>query len=159
MPPRALTRCEGGDDAYAATAAPARKRFSFAMSRDLRRAALLGWITPLLATRSSVLIAASTVASAVAESLPWIADSALRTEERASVRSGLFRSRRRSETRIRFNADLLFAKTDHPSRKLDTAGNTLTLAASAPLRRSYQIRRRDSTDRPLATAVARALRA
>lgn len=147
MPPQGPRRELSRDGAYAATAPSARRRFSFAINRDLRRAALLRWMTPLLATRSSVLIAASTVASAVAESPPWMAVSALRTEDRASVRNGLFRRRRRSDTRIRFNADLLFAKTDHPSRHAVTAGSALSRAAFAPLKGCYQIALWGSTKR------------
>jgi hypothetical protein len=93
---------------YAAT-----NRLNFAIKRDLRRAALFLWMMPLPATRSSMLIASPTAVAATVASPARIATSAFLTYVRAAVRYGRFRSRRRSETRMRFSADLLFAKVPH----------------------------------------------
>ena len=123
---------------YAAVAAPLRNWLSLAISRDLCRAALFLWMTPLLATRSSMLTAAATAAVAVAWSPSLIAVSALRTKVRADVRYGLFRCRRRSATRMRFSADFLFAKPDHPSLESNSEGSSLSGAAFATPVRSYQ---------------------
>jgi hypothetical protein len=87
---------------------------SFAMSRDLRRAALFLWITPLLATRSSTLTASSVAAFAASTFPVLIACSAFFTELRASVRNGLLRAACRAETRIRFFEDLELAKFRRP---------------------------------------------
>ena len=86
----------------------------FAIRRDLRRAALFLWMTPLSATRSSTLTACSVAASAALESPEAMASSAFLTNVRASERNGLFRSRRRSATRIRFFADFELAKVECP---------------------------------------------
>jgi len=88
----------------------------FAMRRDLRRAALFLWITSLSATRSSTLTASNVAASAALTSPDAIATSAFFTNVRASVRSGLFSSRRRSATRIRFFDDFELANRDNPSQ-------------------------------------------
>jgi len=88
-------------------------RLNFAMSRDLRRAALFLWMMPLSATRSSMLIAARTASAAACASPERIASSAFLTKVRAAVRYGRFRCRLRSATRMRFSADLLFAKVTH----------------------------------------------
>jgi hypothetical protein len=95
--------------------APARAWY-FAISRDLRRAALFLWITSLSATRSSTLTASKIAASAAPMSPDAIATSAFFTNVRASVRSGLFSSRRRSATRIRFFDDFELANRDNPSQ-------------------------------------------
>src|SRR5215211_8438297 len=87
-----------------------------AISRDLRRGALFLWITSLSATRSSTLTASKIAASAAVRSPDAIATSAFFTNVRASVRNGLFSSRRRSATRIRFFDDFELAKRDNPSQ-------------------------------------------
>ena len=99
---RKLRYGKRGEKRYAEAATSA---WYFAMSRDLRRAALFLWITSLSATRSSTLTASNVAASAAATSPEAIATSAFLTNVRASVRSGLFSSRRRSPTRIRFFDD------------------------------------------------------
>src|SRR5215217_6123817 len=99
----------GGCYAEAATNA-----WYFAIRRDLRRAALFLWITSLSATRSSTLTASNVAASATLTSPAAIAISAFFTKVRASVRSGLFSSRRRSATRIRFFDDFELANRDNP---------------------------------------------
>ena len=86
----------------------------FAINRDLRRAALFLWITSLSATRSSTRTASRVAASAASTSPDAIATSAFFTNVRASVRSGLFSSRRRSATRIRFFDDFELANWDNP---------------------------------------------
>ncbi len=98
----------------AAYASAATKAWYFAKSRDLRRAALFLWMTPLSATRSSTLTARSVAASAALASPDAIATSAFFTNVRASVRSGLLLSRRRSATRMRFFDDLELAKFGTP---------------------------------------------
>jgi hypothetical protein len=103
--------CDEGLYADAATNA-----WYFAMRRDLRRAALFLWITSLSATRSSTLTASNVAASAALTSPDAIATSAFFTKVRASVRSGLFSSRRRSATRIRFFDDFELANRDNPSQ-------------------------------------------
>src|SRR5215203_649581 len=100
-----------GEGYYAG--APARVWY-FAISRDLRRAALFLWITSLSATRSSTLTASRIAASAAPTSPDAIATSAFFTNVRASVRSGLFSSRRRSATRILFFDDLELANRNNP---------------------------------------------
>jgi hypothetical protein len=92
----------------------ATKAWYFAINRDFRRAALFLWITSLSATRSSTLTASSVAASAASMSPDAIATSAFLTNVRASVRSGLFSSRRRSATRIRFFDDFELANRDNP---------------------------------------------
>lgn len=87
-----------------------------AINRDLRRAALLGWITPLLATRSRTLTASNVAACAAAGSPAAMATSAFLTNVRASVRNGLFRAARRSATRMRFFADFELANLLNPLR-------------------------------------------
>jgi hypothetical protein len=86
----------------------------FAMSRDLRRAALFLWMTSLSATRSSTLTASNVAALAASTSPDAIATSAFFTNVRASVRSGLFSSRRRSATRMRFFEDFELANRNNP---------------------------------------------
>src|SRR5215210_3513069 len=88
----------------------------FAIRRDLRRAALFLWITSLSATRSSTLTASNIAASAALTSPDAIATSAFLTNVRASDRRGLFSSRRRSATRIRFFDDFELANRDNPSQ-------------------------------------------
>ena len=85
-----------------------------AIRRDLRRAALFLWITSLSATRSRTLTASNVAASAALTSPDAIAASAFFTNVRASVRNGLFSSRRRSATRIRFFDDFELANRDNP---------------------------------------------
>ncbi len=92
----------------------ATKAWYLAIRRDLRRAALFLWITSLSATRSRTLTASNVAASAAATSPDAIATSAFFTNVRASVRSGLFSSRRRSATRIRFFDDFELANRDNP---------------------------------------------
>jgi hypothetical protein len=89
-------------------------RLNFAINRDLRRAALFGWMTPLPATRSSMLIASPTAVAATSALPPRIATSAFFTYVRAADRYGRFRTRFRSDTKMRFFADLLFANLNHP---------------------------------------------
>ena len=86
----------------------------FAIKRDLRRAALFLWMTSLSATRSSTLTASKVAALAASTSPDAMATSAFLTNVRASVRSGLFSSRRRSATRIRFFDDFELANRDNP---------------------------------------------
>ena len=100
-----------GDGSYADAATNA---WYFAIRRDLRRAALFLWITSLSATRSSTLTASSVAASAALTSPDAMATSAFFTNVRASVRRGLFSSRRRSATRIRFFDDFELANRDNP---------------------------------------------
>ena len=100
-----------GEGSYADAASSA---WYFAISRDLRRAALFLWITSLSATRSSTLTASNMAASAALRSPDAMAASAFFTNVRASVRSGLFSSRRRSATRIRFFDDFELAKLVNP---------------------------------------------
>src|SRR5918994_3970354 len=100
-----------GGDFYADAATNA---WYFAIKRDLRRAALFLWITSLSATRSRALTASNVAASAAPTSPDAIATSAFLTNVRASVRSGLFSSRRRSATRIRFFEDFELANRDNP---------------------------------------------
>jgi hypothetical protein len=88
----------------------------FAISRDFRRAALFLWITPLLATRSSMLTAARVAACAVSGSPAAIATSAFLTKVRADVRNGLLRAARRAATRIRFFADFELANRHIPPK-------------------------------------------
>lgn len=113
MPPlNALMSLQArGTPAYAEV--PLIMRLNFAISRDLRRAALFLWMMPLTATRSSMLIAARTASAAACASPERIAASAFLTKVRAAVRYGRFRWRRRSATRWLFSADLLFAKVTH----------------------------------------------
>jgi hypothetical protein len=104
--------------------ADALNRLNFAIKRDLRRAALFLWMIPLPATRSSILTASLTAAAAAAGSPARIANSAFLTYVRAAVRNGRFRCRRRSETRMRFSADLLFAKAPHLNSIASSAAGT-----------------------------------
>src|ERR671912_361486 len=92
----------------------ATRAWYFAINRDFRRAALFLWITSLSATRSRALTASNVAASAAPTSPDAIATSAFLTNVRASVRSGLFSSRRRSATRIRFFEDFELANRDSP---------------------------------------------
>jgi len=100
-----------GEGLYAVAATNA---WYFAIRRDLRRAALFLWITSLSATRSSTLTAANVAASAALTSPDAMATSAFFTKVRASVRRGLFSSRRLSATRIRFFDDFELANRDNP---------------------------------------------
>lgn len=138
VPPasRAVSLSEQPAPNYAASAAFS--WCSFAINRDLRRAALFLWMTPLLATRSNVLIAAATAAAAIASSPAVIASLAFRTVLRAVVRCGWFRNRRRSATRIRFNADLLFANPNRPLLSHPVAGSHTHSAAFASPSPWYQ---------------------
>ncbi len=136
VPPPSVSRDQPTTTRYAAAGAD--NLFSLAINRDFRRAALFGWITPLLATRSSVLMASNTAADAASPPPSVIAASALRTEVLAAVRNGLFRRRRRSDTRIRFFADLLFAKAVYPSLRTQLKINTKRSAVSTLSPRSYQ---------------------
>lgn len=88
---------------------------NLAIKRDFRRAALLGWIIPFPATRSNVLTAFCTAASAASASPARTANSAFFTNVRAIDRYGRFLNRFRSATRMRFKAVLLFANEFHPS--------------------------------------------
>ncbi len=108
---RRFTRSANVTADYAAAATNA---WYFAIKRDFRRAALFLWITPLSATRSRTLTACNIAVSATLVSPEAIAASAFFTNVRASVRSGLLLSRRRSATRIRFLDDLELAKFDRP---------------------------------------------
>ena len=90
----------------------------FAISRDLRRAALFLWITSLSATRSSTLTASSVAAFGRAQrrqrrSLPRPSS---RTCALLCV-AACSRSRRRSVTRIRFFDDFELANPENPFRK------------------------------------------
>ena len=138
MPPRSPRVPIQFERRYAVALASLVNRFSLAINRDLRRAALFLWTTPLPATRSSILIASVTAVAASAWSPPAIAVSALRTKVRAADLYGRFRCRRRSETRIRFSADFVFAKTDHPSRYVIAEGMTLPSVVSATPAPAYQ---------------------
>lgn len=89
------------------------RALSLATRRDLRRAALLGWIIPLPATRSSTLIATATASVAAAWSPLAMVVSAFLTKVRADDTYGRLWTRRRSATRIRFSADLLLATIYH----------------------------------------------
>ena len=104
--------CRNGSDVLYAEAATS--AWYLAIKRDLRRAALFLWITSLSATRSRTLTASRVAASAAATSPAAIAVSAFFTNVRASVRSGLFSSRRRSATRIRFFDDFELANPNNP---------------------------------------------
>ncbi len=95
-------------------AAAATNAWYLAINRDFRRAALFLWMTSLSATRSSTLTASRMAASAVATSPEAMATSAFFTKVRASVRNGLFSSRRRSATRIRFFDDFELANPNNP---------------------------------------------
>lgn len=129
-------------------------RLNFAIKRDLRRAALFLWMMPLPATRSSMLIASPTAVAAVAGSPTRIATSAFLTKVRAAVRYGRFRNRRRSATRMRFSADLLFAKVPHLVRITESAMGTPNSGPQAVTVRWYQTARlptsaeRDSDSHP-----------
>src|SRR3954469_96694 len=114
--------CYSGRNVLYAEAAT--RAWYLAIRRDLRRAALFLWITSLSATRSSTLTASRVAASAVATSPEAIATSAFFTNVRASVRSGLFSSRRRSATRMRFFDDLELANPINPPQ-IDTKINPL----------------------------------
>lgn len=113
-------------------------RLNFAIKRDLRRAALFLWMMPLPATRSSMLIASPTAVDAIVASPARIATSAFLTNVRAAVRYGRFRSRRRSATRMRFSADLLFAKVPHLVQITHFATGTPNLSPLAATWRWYQ---------------------
>lgn len=108
-------------------------RLYFAISRDLRLAALFLWTIPFPATRSSMLIASPTAVAATSWSPARIAISAFLTNVRAADRYGRFRCRRRSATRIRFFADLLLANLTFPSvisaSTLDIPSNGYSAAA------------------------------
>jgi len=99
---------------YATAECSAWNLLSLAISRLLRRAALFLWMTPLLATRSNVLIACLTASIASGVDPSVMTCSARRTDDRASVRCGLLRRRWRSETRIRFFADFELANALYP---------------------------------------------
>lgn len=122
MSPLAQIRCNAlSAGAYAPLSLS--MRLNLAISRDLRRAALFLWMMPLPATRSSMLRAARTACAAASRSPDRMAISARLTNVRAAVRYGRFRWRRRSATRIRFSADLLFANDPHlTSNHQATAG-------------------------------------
>ena len=145
----------GNGWAYAVASAALRSPFSFAINRDLRRAALFLWMMPLPATRSSTLIAFNTAASEVASSPSAIAASALRTEVRAAVRNGLLRWRRRSATLIRFSDDFLFAKTAHPSLLRIPMRSTKLGAGTAPTAGCYQKPSQDSSGEAVQRAPRR----
>lgn len=145
LPNRSASRCSALDKLpYAA--API--RLNFAIKRDFRRAALFLWMTPLLATRSSMLTALTTAVAAASASPSRIASSAFLTKVRAADRKGRFRSRRRSATRIRFSADLLFAKTAYLSLSCRVLRHTLDTPTSgvvSPTPQSYQSQPAGST--------------
>ena len=117
----------------------------FAIKRDLRRAALFLWMTPLLATRSSTLTASTVAACAASASPAAIATSAFLINVRASVRSGLLRSRRRSEMRIRFFDDFELANCVHPSLQWWKIHDHDSFCAHAQDSLSYQTARPGST--------------
>src|SRR5690554_1638011 len=85
-------------------------RASCFIRRDLRREALFGWITPLLAAWSSHLAASRTASSASFKSPDAMAWRACLTSVRARERWRWFCSRTRASRRMRFLADLVFAK-------------------------------------------------
>lgn len=85
--------------------------YSF-IKRDLRRAALFLWMTPLAAARSSALSAFS-IASTLGLPLSIVARAFL-TYVRVDERTTRLRTRRRSELRIRLIADLVFANDSYP---------------------------------------------
>ncbi len=91
---------------------PCRDRLNFFISRDLRRAALFLWITPLTAALSSLVMAARTASSS---GVPLkIVCSALRTSVLTCDLYIWFRNRLCSFERIRFFAELVFAKVLNP---------------------------------------------
>lgn len=114
-PLRASCTIEPASAVRPETQAPCPIWLNFAIKRDLRRAALFGWMTPLPATRSSMLIASPTAVAAAVASPARMAISAFLTKVRAAERYGRLRKRRRSLTRMRFSADLLLANVNFPS--------------------------------------------
>ena len=145
MSPLPRSAC-AGRYVYADAAA---MRLNFAINRDLRRAALFLWMMPLPATRSSILIASPTAAAATVGSPARMATSAFFTYVLAAVRYGRLRKRRRSETRMRFSADLLFAKFVHLLSLNCLAAGTTTRGPLAVSKRWYQTRTVETSARPL----------
>ncbi len=113
---------------------------NLAIKRDFRRAELFAWIMPLPATRSSTLIASPTAVAATVASPARIANSAFLTNVRAAERYERFRSRRLSETRIRFLDDLLFAKSLHLISPPSARSATVIISALNSRSQSYHVR-------------------
>lgn len=84
--------------------------FSFFISRLLRRAALLGWMTPFRAARSRELIAANVAALASS----GVASRAARTALRVLLRVILLRMRLRLLDRMRLIAEAVLANGNSP---------------------------------------------
>src|SRR5512143_283043 len=89
--------------------------FNFFIKRDLRRAALFLWITPLDAARSSSLIARFTASAPSADS-PCTAEFAFLTAVRTLERTSVLRARLRADERIRLIADRVLATLPPESR-------------------------------------------
>ncbi len=123
---------------------------NLAMRRDFRRAELFGWIIPLPATRSRTLTASPTAVAATVSSPARIANSAFLTKVRAADRYERFRNRRRSETRIRFLDDLLFANLPH--LMLCAPAMLGTLVAPTP---NWRIEEYHKWRGPVSSSVAR----
>ena len=123
-------------------------RLNLDISRDLRRAALFLWMMPLPATRSSMLIASPTAVAATVGSPARIASSAFLTKVRAADRYGRLRCRRRSATKMRFFADLLFANPLHPSLNHQPSPDTPRPGARQTLPACYQTAGAGSTADP-----------
>jgi len=85
---------------------------NFFIKRDLRLAAVLGWMTPFLAALSKALMAVATASFAGSGSLPEISFSALVTCVLVAVLTDLFRSRFLPAARAAFSADLLLGNPD-----------------------------------------------
>lgn len=91
------------------TAGAAATEFISFMSRDFRRAAAFGWMSPRFAALSTAL-AAIRISSVASSERDVMASRARTTFERAKVKTGRLTDRRRSMTRIIFFAELVFAK-------------------------------------------------
>jgi hypothetical protein len=85
---------------------------NFFIKRDLRLAAVLGWITPFLAALSRALMAVATASLAGSGWLLEISCSARVTCVLVALLTDLFRSRFFSDTRAAFSADLLLGNPD-----------------------------------------------
>lgn len=85
---------------------------NFFIKRDLRLAAVLGWMTPFLAALSRALIAARTACSADSRSLLAISFSARLVRVLVALLTDLFRSLFLSATRAAFSADLVLGNPD-----------------------------------------------
>ena len=91
------------------TWAPPRAALTLRVSRDLRRAAALGWIAPALAARSSELNAAARASAGSPSSSPEATRTAFAVMVLATLRRGWLISVRRSAVRTRFRADGVLA--------------------------------------------------